>query len=394
MRYWTEGHQVLYGAFNLDFFNAESLSFCLWRGANALDMVAVKYVTILYTLVLIAIVVFIMNKCAGKCCRNCCRISTIKTSVIHGMSSFLIICYAQCVKVSLSLLIPVSFNTGEESSLYYPPHVWLNGELRYFRGQHLLYVFPALLCLLTIGLLPLILLLFYPLLTKVVTFLGLENSKVFAYISLILQINKLKPLIDSFQDCFKDEMRFFAGLYFLYRWIIMLIYISIKNYSSYYTATIGCMAFVIALHAICQPYIKRAHNIIDTLLFCNILFIASLSFFNYHKSYTKIRKGEGARVSPAIVQLVLIYAPLLIVAICILAMLCKYILDKRGCKNLLNSSNNTITLKEFIRNISTRDDDTDSCDEELTHDKLMDEDVQFLTGCDYVNAKTNRDISY
>ena len=390
---WTEGYQVLYGAFNLDFFNSESLSFCLWRRAHALDMIAVKYVTILYTLVLIAIVVFIMNKCGGRCCRKCCRINTVKSSVIHGMTSFLIICYAQCIKVSLSLLIPVSFNSDEDSSSLHHPHVWLNGELRYFGKEHLPYVFPALFCLLTVGLLPLVLLLFYPLLTKVATFLGYENSKVFGYISLILQINKLKPLLDSFQGCFKDDMRFFAGLHFLYRWVILIIYINITEYSSYYTAVISCLVFMLALHAICQPYIKRAHNVIDTILLCNLTFIASLTFYNYFRSYVQIRARQGAKVPPAVVQLILIYAPLFCMGIYIVVMLCRFVsADKCGYKNPLSSSNNTMTLKEFIRNISTQDDDTDSIDEELTHDQLMDdEDVQFISGYDYVSAKGNRD---
>ena len=40
------GYQVIYGLFYLDIFNSESLSFCLWKGASALDMFAFKYISL------------------------------------------------------------------------------------------------------------------------------------------------------------------------------------------------------------------------------------------------------------------------------------------------------------------------------------------------------------
>ena len=54
---WIQRYQFIYGFFNLDLFDSESLSFCLWKGATALDVLAFKYVTILYTLLLIVAVI-------------------------------------------------------------------------------------------------------------------------------------------------------------------------------------------------------------------------------------------------------------------------------------------------------------------------------------------------
>ena len=48
IKVWTQGCRTLYGFFNLEFFNSESLSFCIWKGASALDMLAFKYFTILF----------------------------------------------------------------------------------------------------------------------------------------------------------------------------------------------------------------------------------------------------------------------------------------------------------------------------------------------------------
>ena len=110
----TQGYQIVYGFLNLDFFNAESLSFCLWKGASALDMLAFKFFTILYTMLLIVVVIWVMNKCGGRCLGKYCRITAIKISLIHGISTFLVICYAQCVKISLSLLLPVHLSYRAE----------------------------------------------------------------------------------------------------------------------------------------------------------------------------------------------------------------------------------------------------------------------------------------
>ena len=44
---------LLYGFFNLDLFGTGLFSFCLWKGASALDVIAIKYVTIIYAILLI-----------------------------------------------------------------------------------------------------------------------------------------------------------------------------------------------------------------------------------------------------------------------------------------------------------------------------------------------------
>ena len=164
---WKQVHRVLYGFLN---FNLDDLSFCLWKGASALDMLAFKYVTILYTVVLIVAVIWFINKCGGKCCGKCCRITTIRMPVVHGISTFLVICYAQCVKVSLGLLTPV-YLYAEINSNYKPStQVWLNGEIVYFSKNNLPYAIPALLSLLAIGVLPPALLLMYPAVNKIIAF--------------------------------------------------------------------------------------------------------------------------------------------------------------------------------------------------------------------------------
>ena len=222
-----KAHKVVYGLFSLDFFEHEDLSFCLFPNASALDMLAIKYITVFYALILMILVIWFINKFGGRCLGKCWRITIVKSSVIHGVSTFLILCYSQCIRISLNLLNSFSLFIRNGSNLTVSRRTWLNGDVVYFCGKHLLYAIPALLCLLTIGMVPLLLLLVYPLLNKALAALQLEESKVVKYTSQIFKISKLKPLLDTFQGCFKDRMRFFAGLYFVYRWIPLIVAVAL-----------------------------------------------------------------------------------------------------------------------------------------------------------------------
>ena len=345
----TQIYKFLYGFLNLYMFNAQYFSFCLWRGASTLDMFALKYVTIIYAILLITAVILIMNKCGGKCLGKYCRITVIRVSVIRGITTYLILCYTQCIRVSISILIPLHIHVSTDDrniTCSSCTRVWYNGDLSYFHKEHLPYALPALFCLLTVGLIPPVLLLTYPLLNKVLSVLGLEDQKLVMVLSRKLQINYLKPLLDSFQGCFKDNFRFFAGLYFLYRWTFHLV-LFVKSYGEYYTTIGGILLFIFTMHTVCQPYIKRSHNIIDALLFADLMLINFLSLFNFHKVYSH-KAQFGTTVTPAIVQLVLIYLPLLIMATYLLVTSCKWSVRK-GRKSLIarNVSNIRIPKKAF-----------------------------------------------
>lgn len=95
----------------------------------------------------------------------------------------------------------------------------------------------------------------------------------FTFTSQKLQISKLKPSLDSFQGSFKDSLRYFAGLYFLYRWITLILAVALSDFSLIYTSVEIFIVMVLVLHTVCQPSISRVHNTIDILLFGNLAFI-------------------------------------------------------------------------------------------------------------------------
>ena len=316
----TNGYKVIYGFFDLNLFNSESLSFCIWKGATPIDMISFKYVTLLYTLLLIVAVICLMNKYGGRCCGKYCRITTIRTSVIHGISSFLVICYTQFVNTFLNLLGPAHLYARDNSDFKPSVRVWLNGDIVYFSKQHLPYALPSILSLITIGLVPPALLITFPLLNKVLAFFGCKDSR----ISGIYRIYGFKPLLDSFQGCFKDNFRFFAGLYFLYRWMFLVIYMNTSDYGSYCSAVSCALVVVLSLHTFCQPYRERLHNIIDAALMADLLFINALSsVYHYHRSHYQLNSRYNFSTIPSILQIVLIYLPLVIMGVYLLAISCK-----------------------------------------------------------------------
>ena len=277
-------YKFIIGAFDLNFFNIEQLSFCLWKEAQALDIVAFKYVTVLYSLMLVVIIIFILRVCSNQCTSKVCRIKfSAQHSIIHGLSGFLIICYSECTKISLILLTPGGLsgkgNSRERTILR--KVAFYNGELDYFQGKHLLYALPALFFIVIIGLVPPMLMIVYPLCYRVFGWLKISESRSVKLLCQCIPLEKLKPLFDSFQSSFKDEYRFFSGLYFLYRLLALLIFAFSHSLTSFYTTIQGFFLLVLSINAIIQPYKLHRHNILDALVLTNLLIINILSFYNY-----------------------------------------------------------------------------------------------------------------
>ena len=374
-----EGYQLLYGFLNLDFFTTESMSFCLWPNATALDMLAFKYITIVYALSLVILVIWFINKYGGKCLGKLWRITTVKSSVIHGISAFLIICYSQSVVVSHSLVNRAELwhKEGSNMTATKRSRVWLNGNIPYFSARHLPYALPALFCLLTIGVLPPVLLLVYPLFNKVIALLGFEESKVVNFISQkVLYINSLKPLLDSFQGCFKDNLRFFAGLYFLYRWIAPVVFTISSGLGTAYVTTEILLVLMLAIHAFSQPYLQRVHNMVDTVLFTDLLLINSITCIHYFLFQSQENRYTVKKrvAKTAIIQAILIYLPFCVMVIYVLALGYKHICGfYKKCDTFnhermdLPATQTLGRLRAAVHSISSISGDTSNTDEELPH---------------------------
>lgn len=307
--------QFLYLGFNLNPLVLDELSFCLFENATALDVIAFSYITLVYSFLLIIGVIVMVNKLST---RNCCKAwrrctspkrESLQGSIIHGLSALLVLCYAKCTQASI-LLISYARIRGKGFQ-YSHDAVFYNGEIKWFSKEHLPYAIPAIAMMLIIVLSPPILLLVYPLHYKVLSLLKIGESRCARIV--FNPLEKLKPLLDSFQGSFKDKFRFFSGLYFLYR-LLILLNVTLSNVQDIYFILLGQLLVILLLHSVCQPYKERRDNIIDSLLFLNLATINGLTMYNF----AKVTYDTSMVTVISWIQTILILLPLVVMLLCVL----------------------------------------------------------------------------
>ena len=270
LKYFQSGYNLFYRIFSIEFFSVEALSFCLFRGATVMDALAFKYITILFAFFLVIAVVLCIKYCT--CCSKPCTIikkkMTATASVIHGLSAFIVICYSECVRVSFFILRQTTLQgAGSKKG----PSVAFYGGIDYLQGKHIPYAIPAIVSLGTIAVIPPFLLLVYPSILKVLELCKLSEHRLVTATLRVTRINTLMPMFDVFQGCFKDNFRFFSGLYFFYRMAILAPYAFSRTSLFQYTViTEFVLLVIIGAHSIVQPYKLKSHNVIDSLLFLDL----------------------------------------------------------------------------------------------------------------------------
>ena len=331
---------LIYRIFNLNFFAVNSLSFCLWKSATTLDVIAFKYITIVFSFVLVIATYMLMNFCSIYRCEKhkLCRHFTVQSSIIHGISTFLVMCFAQCVQVSFLLLTPgrIYGKGGKliESRLLY------HGDISMYSIQHALYATPAFICIAVLVVPPTILLLWYPSGLRLFSLLGLEDSMLLKCLNRTFPLYKLKPLFDSFQSCFKDNFRFFSGLYFSYRILLITAYIFSIGLTQFFTLVEVLLVIMLLLHALAQPYKQRSHNLTDALLFFNLTIINALSLFIYIKS--PYQRNRNLIIALIHIQTFLISLPLLVILLLITFHVIKRLRIMYFCQRIWKSRSTSV----------------------------------------------------
>jgi predicted outer membrane repeat protein len=320
--------QLFYGFFNLDFFYMRSLSFCIWSQASVLDIIAFKYVTIGYSVLLIVMVILVLKYCGARCLGKYYRPSLMRNSVIQGLSAFLVICYTQCIKVSFNLLyFGRIYLSSADTNASVSKRVWYNGELEFFEIRHLPYALPALAVLLTIGVVPPAILLTFPAVLRMMACLKVRDSVIGKCLA---PYSKLKPFLDAFQGSFKDNYRYFAGLYFIYRWTAIFLYAVISTYSIFYAFLEVALIVILVLHTLCRPYRTTWHNILDTLIIADIAIINRLTAVHYYSSRVDTGVFRNTYISQTSVgQVILIYLP----AVYLVSYLIVQVMRRTCCKD-------------------------------------------------------------
>ena len=315
--------KMIYDIFRLRFFYIDHFSFCLKRKATTLDVLSFQYLATAYAILLVCGSLFLLSHCTihfNRFC-SCIRFTTFKHSFVTGMSALLILCYGSMATISMNILNTVTLYDHNRKA-HGKTRVNLQGDYVYFSSKHLPHALPALLFFSTIILTPIIMFLSCPLINKCFDYFKFTNSNPASRIASQCYLGgKLKPFYDTFQGCFKEKVQFFAGMYFLYQIMVIIskIYPTTRDQTFFHTSV--TLVIIFAIHALVQPYKERLHNIIDALLFTNLIIINSLSYYIYLAEQHP--DAHFNALAASIIKTILIFSPLITFSVVILKSICK-----------------------------------------------------------------------
>ena len=285
---------ALYGIWNLDFFRALIPHICL--EVNTLQALALDYAIACYPLLLI-VVSYVLIELHARNFRLLVHLWrpfrrffihfrkqwNIKTSVIEVFATFLLFSNVKFLSVSFDLLTPTEVHNINGSSLGL--FLYYDASTAYFGKEHLPYAVLALLLLLIFVLLPIVLLLLYPMkcFQRCLGHCG-------------VRFNALPIFVDAFQGCYKDgtngtrDCRYFAAHYLITRFILFVAYAFTVNVVFYAVAPFILIVFAMLI-AIVQPYKAQfaVYNKVDTVfilllaLWCCVVLLTEVTSLKDHR---------------------------------------------------------------------------------------------------------------
>ena len=223
---------------------------CLTTGMSGIDQQFFHYIHPAAIVVIIVMISLLARKSP--------RFSAIiSRGIIHVICLLLLLSYTSIASTSLLLMRPITFYDIDKVYMYLSP------DIEYFYGRHLAYGIVALLCSISI----------VPGLPLLLTVQPILNRK-FNFV-------KIKPLLDQFQGCYKDNYRCFAGYYMICRLVIITIVIanSSNELVASYVLIVAC-GIIALIHLTVKPYNSELLNKFDGVILHFIIFIAALPLLN------------------------------------------------------------------------------------------------------------------
>ena len=225
---------------------------CFVQGLSGIDQQFIHYAHALAVFLLIIGISVIARRWSGKIA------SMVSHCIIRVICLLLLLAYTSLASTSFQLLRPLYYHDINGA------YVYLSPSIKYFTNRHVAYGIVALVCglFLVIG---------FPLLLFFEPFL---RSKVSFF--------KLKPLLDQFQGCYKDQYHYFAAYYLICRLIIIAI--AFVNNALYYLQTIGII--IAMIHIWIRPYKSDTLNMLDGIILLTMILIINLGSYTFITSTT------------------------------------------------------------------------------------------------------------
>ena len=311
-----------YCIWNLDFFRIFNQNICLHPDLKVVHVLALWYILAFYPLILLIVAyiaielkarnIRIVTRLWWLVCFSCVRWRRTwkaKSSVIDAFASCILLSYTRFMLASLAYLsssvVYDNYRNRVDKVLAFDTSVHFMGR------KHMPYVIVAISILLTFGAFPPLILTFY-------------QFQPFQYCLQHIRMNtlSLKRFVEAFQGCYKDgtdgktDCRFFAGLYFVFRCVILAIMGMTHSFPTGFTSIIIVSAIFLLLLAIFQPYKERVYNIVDSIMVFLFGVVTSLQMYIYnHLQFT-------LEVSPIfLLYYLLLYLPLIYMT----AYVCKWL---------------------------------------------------------------------
>ena len=279
---------------------------CLVKGISGIDQQFIHYIHPL-AVAFILIMITLLARCSLR------MSSVISRAIIRVICVLLLLSYTSVTTTSLLLLKYLKFSDVTKVYTYVSP------DTEYFHGRHLAYGIIAILCTITVVIgLPLLLL--------------LEP-----FIKHKMNFTKIKPILDQFQECYKDKYRWFAAYYMICRLVIISIItvFTSNDFTAQYLLITVC-AVIVLVHLISKPYNSNILNISDTIFLLVLVLTTILLLINFTESNLAIQ----------VTLLLLLLPPMIVGVMCLLAYKGTV---KRVLMNLFNkvddeASNNNIEM--------------------------------------------------
>ena len=316
--YLFQAYKVPYGVFNLDFIGKFIRPLCFGSELNTLDVLELNYLVALFPLLMILVMIILVkinDRLSGsvKCCKFIRRRLPFKRLrqwkagdyLLHTFAAFLLLSYTK-FSLTSSYLININPFYNSSGQQVGAPRPYYAGHLTADSWEYILrYLVPACVVLF-LGAIPAVVLLGYP----VVWF-----EKFLIKINILwcwYPADKVQIFLDTFQGCYKDNRRFFAGMYFVFRLGINVCYILTGSLlEQFVIQQVACTVFIFII-AFFWPYRdeKWYLNYIDLLIFTNLAIVNSLSLYFFVYSQTNSQM-DHIPTWPFVLQYILVFLPLL-----------------------------------------------------------------------------------
>ena len=227
---------------------------CLVQGLSGIDQQFIHYGHAV-ALFLLTTVIIIAARLSMKIA------SIVSHCIIRVICLLVLLAYTSLASTSFQLLRPLYYDDIDNAYAYLSP------SIKYFGGRHAIYGLIAWICGLCI-------VIGFPLLLFLEPFL---RSKVTCV--------RIKPFLDQFQGCYKDQYHWFAAYYLLCRlFFISVVFTGDFDNALYYLQTAGII--MIMFHVWIQPYKSDVLNILDGVILMSMILIINLGSYAFIKSTT------------------------------------------------------------------------------------------------------------